>query len=80
MTVETGTATHLGQQAAAQNQLLKESYLKKAPMSTKLKLEIGELLFCLEFPIGQRMRSNGWRLLEKMLRSYVDLQIMRVKR
>ncbi len=75
MIVEKGTAAHLSQQAADQTKLLKESYLNSASLSSNLKREIGELLFCLEFPVGQELCCIGWGIFEKMLRQYVDLRI-----
>jgi hypothetical protein len=41
--------------------------------SRNLKQEIGELLFSLEFPLGQELHQVGWGLFERLLRRYVDL-------
>jgi hypothetical protein len=38
-----------------------------------LKCEVGELLFCLELPIGCEFRQLGWALFERLLRRYVGL-------
>jgi hypothetical protein len=40
--------------------------------SRKLKQEVGELLFCLEFPVGWQLRQFGWGLLERLLCRYID--------
>ncbi len=37
-----------------------------------LKREIGELLFCLEFPLGKELRQLGWGLLERLLYRHID--------
>lgn len=75
MIVEKGTAAHLSQQTAEKTDLHKTSYKKAATLSINLKQEIGELLFCLQFPVEQRFSWIGWGIFEKMLRQYVDLRI-----
>ena len=40
---------------------------------SSLKLEIGELLFCLQFPVGRELSHCGWELLERRLRRRTDL-------
>mgnify|MGYP001091229636 CR=1 FL=1 len=40
-----------------------------------LQQEIGELLFSLEFPVGQEIRQLGWLLFERQLRRYVGLRV-----
>lgn len=60
---------------APQSQLQIASYQKPAPESS-LKSEIGELLWCLEFPVGQELAQSGWKLFERLLRLYVDLRLL----
>ena len=72
MNVQKEPAARLGQQAAGKNHSQRRTYRKAAPLSS-LKSEIGELLFCLEFPIGQELTQVGWGLFERWLRQYVDL-------
>lgn len=61
---------------AERNKRQKTSYLRATTMSTEnLKEHIGELLFCLELPMGQNLKWMGWEILENMLRRYVDLRI-----
>jgi len=51
-----------------------ESYQSDMLTSNKnLRHEIGELLFCLELPIGREYRQIGLELLEGLLRCYVSL-------
>ena len=47
------------------------AYLKAESLSS-LQSEIGELLWCLEFPIGRELALMGWGLFERLLRRYVD--------
>ena len=45
-----------------------------APKSSRnIRHEIGELLWCLQFPIGQELSQIGWGLLERMLHRYIAL-------
>ena len=51
-----------------------ESYRNGVLVSSKnLKYEIGELLFCLELPVGPGLSQVGWALFERLLRRYVGL-------
>ena len=59
---------------APKNNRQLELYRRGLTMSRKnLKHEIGELLFCLELPVGQELTQIGWALFERLLRCYVDL-------
>jgi hypothetical protein len=60
--------------AAGNNKLRFVPYQKSKPLSI-LKSEIGILLFCLQFPVGQELSQVGWELFERLLRRYVDLII-----
>ena len=44
-----------------------------AKSSRNLRYEIGELLWCLQFPLGE-MSQVGWGLFERMLRRYISLK------
>jgi len=51
-----------------------ETYRNGVLTSSKnLKYELGELLFCLELPVGPGLSQIGWELFERRLRRYVDL-------
>ena len=61
--------------AAPKSELRFKSYRGHALQSTgNLKYDIGKLLFCLQFPIGQELSQVGWGLLERLLRRYVAAQ------
>ena len=52
---------------------LKIKYQKESAKSSRnLRNEIGELLWCLQFPVGE-LSQVGWGLLERMLRRHVAL-------
>lgn len=51
----------------------KESYpICIAESRGNLRNDIGEILFCLEFPLGRELSQRGWRLFERWLRRYMD--------
>ena len=52
-----------------------KSYQDRVPLSN-LKSEIGTLLLCLQFPIGQPLSQIGWELLERLLRRYVNGRVL----
>ena len=63
-----------GATASGKNRL-GEAYQSPAPEST-LKSEIGTLLLCLQFPVGQPLSQIGWQLFERLLRRYVDARVV----
>ena len=64
-----------GLTAAIQNEQHK-SYQGMITMSTEIpKKKIGELLFCLEFPIGKEISQVGWGLFEVLLPQYIELKL-----
>lgn len=44
--------------------------------SRNLQQDIGELLFCLEFPVGNELRQLGWMLFERLLRRHMGLVVL----
>lgn len=60
--------------AAKKSKLQIELYQKSKPLSS-LQSEIGTLLLCLQFPLGQELSRIGWVLFERLLRRYVGLRI-----
>ena len=56
--------------AAGKSTLQIKPYQKSEPLSN-LKSEIGILLLCLQFPLGQKVSRIGWTLFERLLRRYV---------
>lgn len=59
--------------ATPKNNRQNESYRSGLLTSRKnLKIEVGELLFCLKFPVGRELSQIGWGLLERLLRRYVS--------
>ena len=76
MTVKNGPAAcSFGppEQATSQSHLLDKLYPQTKSLSS-LKSEVGELLWCLEFPLGKELAQSGWQLFERLLRRYVDLR------
>jgi hypothetical protein len=59
--------------AAEKIELQRVSYPKTESLSNiNLKQEIGTLLLCLQFPVGE-LRQVGWGLFERMLKRYIAL-------
>ena len=57
------------------NNLQNASYPVCAKRSSgNLQIDIGELLFCLVFPLDRELNQLGWRLFDRLLRRYVDLK------
>ena len=54
--------------------LLKTSYLKTTPVSTDLKQQLGELLFCLEFTLDRDLYGLGCKVFENMLNTYYEVK------
>ena len=68
----------VAQTTAHKTEILKQTYYSRQRLSSlKLKQEIGEVLFYLEFLIEPELRCIGLGIIEKMLRNYVDLRISR---
>lgn len=58
---------------APKNNLHVESYPNSTQESSKnIKQDIGELLWCLQFPVGE-LSQVGWALFERLLRRHVAL-------
>ena len=72
MNVQKEVAACLPEQAAGKNYLHRKAY-PNSDSQSRLKFEIGEILFCLQFPIGQPLSRIGWVIFERRLRQYVDL-------
>lgn len=73
--IPTKNAVHWAD-GTAKDKLRSTSYLRTTSMSrANLKEQIGELLFCLEFPVGKELSRIGWGLFERQLRQYVDLRL-----
>ncbi len=54
---------------------LKVKYQKQpATSSRNLKHDMGELLWSLQFPVGE-LSQTGWKLFERLLRRYVGLVV-----
>jgi len=60
--------------AAMKSKLRIEHYQKSKRLSS-LQAEIGTLLLCLQFPLGQEVSQIGWALFERLLRRYIRLRI-----
>ena len=59
----------------SKNDLHKELYpVCIAESRGNLQNDIGEILFCLEFPLGHELSRLGWRLFERSLRRYMDFK------
>jgi len=59
--------------AAGTNKLHGIAY-RGANALSSLQSEIGTLLLCLQFPVGQPLSQIGWGLFERLLGRYVDLR------
>ena len=69
-------AACLAQQAAPKYDSHAKAYPNDPPLSSEnLKSEIGELLWCLEFPLGKELAQSGWKLFERLLRRYMNLNV-----
>lgn len=62
---------------AIRNKQHDKSYLKVQPLSS-LKMQIGELLLCLQAPLGETEQKRYRQQLEKTLREHIDLKLNKV--
>ena len=60
-------STKEGAACTAPNDIRQNKSYRSRLTESSLKLEIGELLFCLQFPVGRELRHIGWRLLEQLI-------------
>jgi hypothetical protein len=61
--------------AAGDSKQRNEAYPSAESLSRRnLRQEIGILLLCLQFPVGQDVSQIGWTLFERLLRRYMGLK------
>ena len=62
--------------AARKNELCHQSYRKVIPLSS-LKIQIGEILLCLQRPLNQNERRICWQAFERTLQEFYQIEGIR---